>query len=96
MRTQLTAEQAEAMLPEGDYVHTFVNAAGILLGADWERESVLKRFRDGTKQPPELAGAIATSMNHGICFWDGDHWVFVETKPTNDTPRTAETVAERK
>lgn len=69
------------MLPDGDYVHTFVNAGpGVLIGADWERESVLERFRDKEKQPPELSGPMATNAGHGICFWDKNHWVFVATK----------------
>jgi len=85
-RVQLTPEQAEAMLPDGNYIHTFISSRpGMMLGADWERAEILKRFADKEQQPPELAGPMAQALDHGICVWQSDHWLFVQTKSKNDT-----------
>ena len=47
----------------------------MVIGADWDRESVLELLRTGH---PELAGDMATSMGHGIV-------AFVEVDEENDT-----------
>lgn len=65
-RTPLTYDQAVAMLPEGETIHTFRNTCGMLIGADWSREQILEAIRNGK---PELAGETASSMNHGLVVW---------------------------
>jgi hypothetical protein len=66
-REYLTYEAAVALLPDGDTIHTFVNpAGGMMVGADWSRESVLDLLKTGK---PELSGEMATSMGHGIVAW---------------------------
>lgn len=88
-RVQLTYDEAVAMLPEGDMVHTFINGLpGMIIGANWEREKLLEAFRSFRT---ELSGEMAQSMGHGLVFHDGHHYVFVETKE-NDPKRTEETV----
>lgn len=79
-RVVLTMEQAEAMLPDGDDIHTFrdTNGRGPLIGADWSRANILEALR--TKKP-ELSGELATKMDHGIVFFDEYGPVFVATKP---------------
>lgn len=77
---RLAYDEAVAMLPEGDEVHTFVSAPpAILIGADWDRERIYALLRDGT---PELSGEQATAMGHGIvAFRGGDRSepVFIAT-----------------
>ena len=76
-REFLTFEQAEAMLPDGDVIHTFRNpGANALIGADWPRADVLQKLRDGK---PELAGGMATRMGHGLVVHDGS-WLYIATK----------------
>lgn len=75
-RVFLTSEQAEAMLPNGDYIHTFRSGTGILLGADWKREKILEAIKT---YKPELSGKLATSMDHGIVLFDPDA-LFIATK----------------
>lgn len=66
-RTKLSFADAAAMLPDGDEIHTFVNPNnGMLIGADWDRESVLDLLKNGS---PELSGDMATGMGHGIVAW---------------------------
>jgi hypothetical protein len=77
-RVFLTKEQAEAMLGKGDYIHTFRQAMGALIGADWDRSEILKAFET---LKPELSGPQASAMNHGIVFYDLHGAVFVETIP---------------
>lgn len=76
-RVKLSKEQAVAMLPDGDYIHTFAPAGGALLGADWTREELLSAF---DKHQVELAGEAATAMNHGMAMFDGFGWVFIQTR----------------
>ena len=74
-RVVLTPEQAEAMLPDEPYIHTFRQAGMVLIGADWSRKSILDAIQ---KHRCELAGPAATAMNHGLVIFDGE-MLFVET-----------------
>lgn len=79
-RVFLTFEEAEAMLPDGDTIHTFASSTGMVIGADWDRKSVLELLKTGK---PELAGDMATSMGHGlVAFLKVD-----EEKDTKSDPR---------
>lgn len=42
----ISYEQAEAMLPDTDRLHTFVTGGGIPIGADWDRDDVLKAMAE--------------------------------------------------
>ena len=79
-RVFLSPKEAEALLPEGEMIHTFRQASShsshTLFGADWERSELIKAFE---KYKPELSGKQAAAMNHGIVFADEHGAVFVET-----------------
>jgi hypothetical protein len=78
-RVQLTYEQAVAMLPDGEQVHTFLDGGLALIGADWDREQVLALLRTGA---PEMSGEQATAMGHGLVAFRPDAGpVFIETRP---------------
>lgn len=83
-RQSLTLEEAVAMLPDGETIHTYINGPFMLIGADWSREKVLDAFK---KHGAELSGKVATDMGHGIVFWDGQRHVFVETKKAEEPGR---------
>jgi len=76
-KAPLTFEEAVAMLPDGDYIHTFRSNPICLVGADWEREELLEAIKKGR---PEKAGPGATSMGHALAIWTGDEPLFVETR----------------
>jgi hypothetical protein len=76
-REFLTFEQAQAMLPDGEYIHTFANPGGLLVRADWDREEVLDLLR---KTQPELSGPMATGMGHGIVVSRDGRPLFIQTK----------------
>ena len=79
-KTILSAEQAEAMLADGEDVHAFVNpGVNVLLGADWGREEVLQYLKTATSI--ELAGPAATRMKHGLAVHGDRGLVFFATKP---------------
>lgn len=76
-RELLTPEKAEDFLPKTDRIHTFRQARnGMLIGADWDREEILKVIREFT---PELSGEVATKMGHGIVIFDNTGPLFVQT-----------------
>lgn len=76
-RVLLTFDEAVAMLPEGDTVHTFRQAGGMRLGADWPREDLLAHI---AHHGAELAGPIAMRMGHGLLIYDLAGLLFVETR----------------
>jgi hypothetical protein len=76
----LSYDDAVALLPGGEEVHTFLDGGVALIGADWDRDAVLALLRDGS---PELSGPAAAGIGHGIvAFRNGDRRqpVFVATK----------------
>ena len=65
-RKILTPAQAEALLPDGDLIHTFYNLAVMLVGADWLRDQVLDKLNE-TGVMIELTGEQARKTGHGMC-----------------------------
>lgn len=76
-REFLTFDQAVAMLPDGDEIHTFRSNGFALLGTDWPRAQILEAIRNGK---PELAGPLATSMGHGLLVHTAGVPLFIEVK----------------
>ncbi len=77
-RVFLSYDEAVAMLPDKETIHVFTNPGmGILVGADWDRESLLKVLAE---HRPELSGQVATEMKHGLCVQDHYPLLFIETK----------------
>lgn len=74
-RVFLSYEEAVAMLPDGDRIHTFAGGGMALIGADWDRKDILELLKTGA---PELAGEMATSMGHGMV-------AFLKVDKENDT-----------
>lgn len=80
-RVFISPTQADELMPEGERVHTFMQAHGqpglVLLGADRERSDLLDLAKDGKV---ELAGEEATKMKHGLVAHTEHGWVFIATK----------------
>lgn len=76
-RVHLTVEQALAMLPDGESIHTLRGGNGMMLGADWNRSSVEKAIRETDHR--ELSGHLATSMSHGLCIKEDGRALYIET-----------------
>ena len=66
-RVLLTPEQAIAMLPEGDLVHTFRNPGGMMPGADWSRAAIEEEIRKAERR--ELAGGMAKATGHELVLF---------------------------
>jgi len=73
----LTSEEAIAMLRDGDYIHTFRNRFGMLVGADIDRDTIVMKI---IKFAPELSGETASAMGHKIALHDDIGFLFIETK----------------
>ncbi len=74
----ISHEEAIAMLPEGDKIHTYKNPVpGYILGTDWDREELINCIK---RLKPELAGRCATKSGHGLCVEDDAGYLFIETK----------------
>lgn len=77
-REYVEYEDAVAMLPDGDQIHTLrQGGSGMTFGADWGRENILAVLKAGR---PELAGPRATNMNHGLVLYDESGALFIETR----------------
>lgn len=77
-RTELTVDQADAMLVPGDTVHAIRDAGPALIGGDWSRKQVLALIK---KHGAELAGPQASAMNHAVVVVDNAGPVWFETTP---------------
>jgi hypothetical protein len=75
-RVKMTPEQAIALLPEGESIHTFRSSPGFMIGADWDREKLLLHIQ---KHPTELSGPMATDMHHGMVLIDENGPLFIAT-----------------
>lgn len=77
----LTIEEATALLPDSDTIHTFYSTGVCLVGADWDRADILQELAEVDKI--ELAGDSARSMGHGLAAYrDGAKLIdvlFIET-----------------
>ena len=79
-RTFVTLEVALSMLPDGDIIHTFSNPIyGIMIGADWKHDDIIDYFQKN-KGRIELAGEMATRMNHGLVVVEENRRLFFETR----------------
>lgn len=67
-RAYITKEQAVGILPDGDYVHTFLNPGFGLVGADWSREDILQKITESDVL--ELTGEHAKGMGHGLVAYN--------------------------
>ena len=76
----MTKEEAIKMLPEGDIVHTFRNGGNILMGADWDKDEIIKAM---DKYGVELSGEVAIRFNHRLVLKDDSGYLFIETAPTD-------------
>lgn len=77
-RVELSADAAIAMLPDGDYIHTFRSGGAMLFGADHARADLIETIKSAAAR--ELAGPAATSMHHGLAVKDRHGWLFVATR----------------
>jgi len=76
----ISAAEAESLLNDGDNIHTFTNPAGMLLGCDWSRQSVLDLFKEHDGQI-EIGGDMCRKMKHVIVVWLDDSPLFIENNP---------------
>jgi hypothetical protein len=75
-REPLTLDEAVALLPDGDDIHTFRGSGGIMLGADWDRQTVIAAMAECGV---EKSGPMATAMGHGLVLHDPKP-LFIATK----------------
>jgi hypothetical protein len=85
-REFISAEEAIAMLPDHEYIHTFVQAGSpgqcTLIGTEWKKAEVIKAIKEGSV---ELAGPMASEMKHGLVVMrSGCTALFVETGASAD------------
>ena len=81
-RRYITSEQAQALLPNTQSVHTFYNMPFGLFGADWSKEDVIDKLNNADKI--EITGECARGMGHGLAVYNNDtkrqsEVLFIET-----------------
>jgi hypothetical protein len=76
----LSYEEAVALLPDGDRIHTFLDAGISIIGADWDRAEILALL-DRTERR-EVTGPAAQGSGHGLAAYREDGVpVFIKTRP---------------
>lgn len=64
----LTPKQAEALLPDGNYIHNFANpSVGMMIGCDYERSDAVRALREAKQI--ELGGEQSKALKHPIVCW---------------------------
>ena len=77
----LTYDEAVALLPDGDRVHTFLDGGIAIIGADWRRSAVLELLEATDRR--EVTGPAAQGYGHGLAAFRADGVpVFIETRKT--------------
>ena len=76
----LTYDEAVALLPDGEQIHTFLDGGLALIGADWDRQQVLDLLAATSQR--EVTGPGAQSMGHGLAAYRDGEPVFIETRKT--------------
>ena len=71
-------KEALTLIAEGEYVHTFRNTAGILVGCDWERSHLIRAM---SETEVKFSGEPATQLNHGINIINNGSYLFIATRP---------------
>ena len=75
----LTYDEAVALLPDGDTIHTYLDGGLAIIGADWKRSQVLELLEATNRR--EVTGRSAQSMGHGLAAFEADGTpVFIETR----------------
>ena len=70
-------DAAARRLPNSEQVHTFRQAGFAILGAGWDKASILNAMRKATEI--QVTGPQAQAMNHGLCIFDEHGPLFIET-----------------
>ncbi len=73
-----TVDQALAMLPDDEEIHTFMQAGFTLIGADWDRKELIELIERAWVR--KLTGANARAMGHGLAVPHADTWLFIATR----------------
>jgi hypothetical protein len=73
----LTPKQAKSLLARRKQIHTFRSGSSILMGADWDRESIIEAIDKAAQI--EVGGPQCRRMGHGlvVCTTDSNP-LFVE------------------
>ena len=75
----LTYDEAVALLPDGNEIHTVMQAGPTLIGADWDRKDVLTLLRESPRR--DVTDPAAQKSGHVLAAYDQDgRIVFIETK----------------
>lgn len=75
-RRYISPEEAMNLIAQVEYIHTFRNPQGILLGADISRKSLEQIFNDNPNHI-EIGGSMARAMKHAIVVEDEAGLLFV-------------------
>jgi len=73
----ITPEEAIALLNEGEFIHTFRNPSGLLIGCDLNRQSLIDRINSNPKNL-QIGGDAYRQLNHALILEDNGY-LFIET-----------------
>ena len=70
----LTADEAISLLPDGEYVHNYINnMPGLFIGCDYDRADAERHIRDAIAC--EIAGPGCKGMKHALAVWSSKNCV---------------------
>lgn len=76
-KIMITADQAIALLPDRESIHSFRQAGPVLIGCDSDREDIIERIR--ATDHCEIGGPACKAMDHALVIRDDNAALFIET-----------------
>jgi len=78
-RIYLNADQAKSLLSDQDFIHTFRNPRGMMIGCDWSKEKLIQAIDEAPENHIEIGGELCMRMGHGLVIYiDGPLFVEVD------------------
>lgn len=82
-KVRLTFDRAVELLPDREQIYTFRNSNFMLIGADWDRDDILRAMKVNA-DTLELGGEMCQGMKHGLVLKDGHGNLFIECRDDVD------------
>jgi len=73
----ITPEEAIALLNEGEFIHTYRNPAGMLIGCDIKRQDLIDRI-NANPEKLQIGGDACRQINHALVL-EENGYLFIET-----------------
>jgi hypothetical protein len=80
----LTYDEAVALLPDGERIHTFLDGGLAIIGAHWDRADILALLERTDRREVTGPAGQGQGLGHGLAAYRDGEPVFIETRPATE------------